>query len=1004
MLKNFNSQSEISIIDLTDKDKKANKNDIDNIKSLNINKEDNESDKDSSYNEDNDDNNSEQINEINNENEIKSEEYDINGEPIEEEISTIKIFSRIRPSKSKVSSRYWITKPEEDVLGDEKPLPKIGFLIPRNESQGLINNQKEKHEFKFDRVFDKDTKQEEIFDVVAKDVVLSVLDGYNGTIFAYGQTGSGKTFTITGGAERYEDRGIIPRSLQFIFKEIQQRTDCEYSINISYLEIYNENGYDLLDSSREAKKLEDLPKVYLMEDDENRVHIRNLASIPAVNEEEALNLLFIGDTNRIISETPSNPESSRSHCIFIITVVCKRPGHDAIRKSKLHLVDLAGSERVAKTQIGGNLLKEAKYINLSLHYLEQVIIALHEKALGKRQHIPYRNSMMTNVLRDSLGGNCKTTMIATIATEPDLIEESISTCRFAQRVSLISNKARLNEEIDPQLVIESLKREIVRLKSELAIARGDGEDSSEELPDYEKEKVKQDVQAYLSSNSPANELVYKDYRKIRYAFFIMKNIINEKETPITLSQTNDYNETVENNTISNNELENKNREINKTCERLKKLIAHRDNEINILIGMINNYKKKVGESSEVSLEEIRAKSKITSTISSDIYLKRKKLEENNRDNNNDSNDEDEDNDDENNNQNDDQKEINKKNSSYKKISLTLSPEEKIKAYNIFIQTYEPQKWIEDQKLLLKAKYIEAKQLGETANNYRNIIKSLKAKLMNGVDTLTPEEKTEIGNNASEYASKYQKSYKHLKEMKIEIEHIQHLLEKARYKLTKDFEYWILNNYSTDSRIFTTPIKNQNIDEIATINKNKVNSYKNTKNNYENKIKSREPSNEYSGRSEKSLIKKQYSTSESTLYNSSSMSSIYDENQRTLDDQRQTTSASNYYLKNNTENNKYISELSQPVSTNSNSRNANEVIFKPVNNNRQKLKPNPLANSIDPTIIQYNSNLMNYNKLLSTSMANNNRKLQQYSNINNNIKNDIDAFMKTKNDLEKKIMN
>lgn len=199
-------------------------------------------------------------------------------------------------------------------------------------------------------------------------------------------------------------------------------------------------------------------------------------------------------------------------------------------------------------------------------------------------------------------------------------------------------------------------------------------------------------------------------------------------------------------------------------------------------------------------------------------------------------------------------------------------------------------------------------------------------------------------------------------------------------------------------------KDQNIDEIATINKNKVNSYKNTKNNYENKIKSREPSNEYSGRSEKSLIKKQYSTSESTLYNSSSMSSIYDENQRTLDDQRQTTSASNYYLKNNTENNKYISELSQPVSTNSNSRNANEVIFKPVNNNRQKLKPNPLANSIDPTIIQYNSNLMNYNKLLSTSMANNNRKLQQYSNINNNIKNDIDAFMKTKNDLEKKIMN
>ncbi|ORX86405.1 kinesin-domain-containing protein [Anaeromyces robustus] len=390
MLKNL--QSDISIITLNNDDNTDKKNDFSNDSSDDKNLKNNT-----------------KIDEIDSDDNV-------------EEISTIKIYSRIRPSKYKVPNRYWIVKPEEDVLNDEKPLPKIGFLIPRSESQGLINNQKEKHEFKFDRVFDKDTKQEEIFDVVAKDVVLSVLDGYNGTIFAYGQTGSGKTFTITGGAERYEDRGIIPRSLQFIFKEIQKRTDCEYSINISYLEIYNENGYDLLDSSREAKKLEDLPKVYLMEDDENRIHIRNLASIPAVNEEEALNLLFIGDTNRVISETPSNPESSRSHCIFIITVVCKRQGHDAIRKSKLHLVDLAGSERVAKTQIGGTLLKEAKYINLSLHYLEQVIIALHEKALGKRQHIPYRNSMMTSVLRDSLGGNCKTTMIATIAVEPELIE------------------------------------------------------------------------------------------------------------------------------------------------------------------------------------------------------------------------------------------------------------------------------------------------------------------------------------------------------------------------------------------------------------------------------------------------------------------------------------------------------------------------------------------------------------------------------------------------------
>ena len=134
------------------------------------------------------------------------------------------------------------------------------------------------------------------------------------------------------------------------------------------------------------------------------------------------------------------------------------------------------------------MLKEAKYINLSLHYLEQVIVALHQKALGKRTHVPYRNSMMTSVLRDSLGGNCKTTMIATAAVEDPLIEETISTCRFAQRVALITNSVRVNEERDPQMVIARLKRQIVKLKAELAIARGEGADGGQELPDYEKER------------------------------------------------------------------------------------------------------------------------------------------------------------------------------------------------------------------------------------------------------------------------------------------------------------------------------------------------------------------------------------------------------------------------------------------------------------------------------------------------------------------------------------
>ncbi|ELW66083.1 Kinesin-like protein KIF6 [Tupaia chinensis] len=211
-------------------------------------------------------------------------------------------------------------------------------------------------------------------------------------------------------------------------------------------------------------------KVTILEDPDQNIHLKNLSLHQATTEEEALNLLFLGDTNRMIAETPMNQASTRSHCIFTVHLSSKEPGSATVRHAKLHLVDLAGSERVAKTGVGGQLLTEAKYINLSLHYLEQVIIALSEK---HRLHIPYRNSMMTSVLRDSLGGNCMTTMIATLSLEKRNIDESISTCRFAQRVALIKNEAILNEEIDPRLMILRLQKEIQELKDELAIVTGE---------------------------------------------------------------------------------------------------------------------------------------------------------------------------------------------------------------------------------------------------------------------------------------------------------------------------------------------------------------------------------------------------------------------------------------------------------------------------------------------------------------------------------------------------
>lgn len=222
---------------------------------------------------------------------------------------------------------------------------------------------------------------------------------------------------------------------------------------------------------------------------------------------------------------------------------------------------MKSSERVAKTGVDGTLLKEARHINLSLHYLEQVIVALREKDLGKRTHIPYRNSMMTSVLRDSLGGNCKTKMIATIAVEDALVEESISTCRFAQRVALISNKLSANEETDPYLLIEKLKKEIERLNAELAFLRNE-QNLDEPLPDYEKEKVRQLVLQFVQDTKGETTLQFGDYRKILEAFKIMKEMIVSKGTIVQAAPVVQFSPELEGEVM-----------------RLSDLVQHRDNEI-----------------------------------------------------------------------------------------------------------------------------------------------------------------------------------------------------------------------------------------------------------------------------------------------------------------------------------------------------------------------------------------------------------------------------------------
>lgn len=341
-------------------------------------------------------------------------------EPEDDEVSTaaedapgtdnnIRIFLRMKPTRKTSGFFSW----DEDTST-------MHYSIPKDVAAGLINNSRTNYKFRFDTVIGMEAKQAEVFDRVGRPCVQNALNGFNSTVFAYGQTGSGKTFTITGGAERYEDRGLIPRALSMIFEEMKSNPTRQISVHISYLEIYNNQGYDLLDPNHEhTKTLDDLPKVSMLEDEDGNCHLRNLGMHLVHAEEDALNLLFLGDTNRAVSETAMNAASSRSHCIFTVSLESRRAGSEVVLRSKLHMVDLAGSERAHKTGAKGQLLREATYINTSLHYLEMVIVALHEKNTKGRAHIPYRNSMMTSVLRDSLGGNCKTVMVATVSAEKE---------------------------------------------------------------------------------------------------------------------------------------------------------------------------------------------------------------------------------------------------------------------------------------------------------------------------------------------------------------------------------------------------------------------------------------------------------------------------------------------------------------------------------------------------------------------------------------------------------
>ncbi|XP_010278756.1 PREDICTED: kinesin-like protein KIN-1 [Nelumbo nucifera] len=328
-----------------------------------------------------------------------------------------------------------------------------GTLIFKDEKE-------EDHLFCFDRVFCQESEQSDVYEFLALPIIQDAVNAINGTILTYGQTGAGKTYSMEGpnileGNEK--KKGLLPRVVEGLF-DCLRSSEKVYTVKLSMVEIYMEKVRDLFDLSKD--------NLQIKEDKIQGIYLSGVTEVSVLDPEEALQNLCNGIANRAVGETQMNMASSRSHCVYIFTIQQECTGERRLKTGKIILVDLAGSEKVEKTGAEGKVLEEAKTINKSLSALGNVINALTSGTPGKANHIPYRDSKLTRILQDALGGNSRTALLCCCSPSTLNASESLSTLRFGARAKHIKTSPRANYNRD-KCEKKQLDLDICPVKDEL---------------------------------------------------------------------------------------------------------------------------------------------------------------------------------------------------------------------------------------------------------------------------------------------------------------------------------------------------------------------------------------------------------------------------------------------------------------------------------------------------------------------------------------------------------